>query len=976
MAIFRGTGGAGDSTTDATVTEVTQQAVNAAASATAAASSATSAATSASNASISAGLASDAQTGAQSAQIAAEAAQVSAETAETNAEIAQAAAESAQTSAESAQSYAQEWATQFEDTLVSTVAGGNGVDDYSALHHAAKASTFATESETSATNSEIAKTAAETAQGLAETAQANAETAQGLAETAQTAAETAQANAETAQAGAETAQGLAETAQANAETAQANAETAQGLAEDAQAAAEAVYDSFDDRYLGSKTSAPSTDNDGNTLLEGALYWNSTLSRLYVWDGSVWNPAAFNIEDSVASFNTRIGAITLLSSDVTTALGYTPVNKAGDTMTGALTLNDDPSSNLEAATKQYVDNLVTLGVSYHEPVRVEVPDTTGNLNATYDNGTDGVGATLTNAGTLAAIVIDGISLSLNDRVLIYNQTNAFENGIYYVSTVGDGSTAWVLTRATDADSYGGNGTALSYGATVFIREGSGSGELYLCNTEGTITFGTTDITFTQIATAAIYSAGTDLTLTGTEFSLNSTINSDTTGNAATATALETSRNITLTGDVTGTAAFDGTSDASIATTLNVTSANDETITLSAGTGLTGGGDFTTNQATPETITFNVDTSVIAQQSDIPTAVSELTNDSGYITGSYLPTSGGTVSGTLTLSQDGQDVLNFSANDTNDARGIAFNNRTALSADYNDGYLRLNQLSEFGNGVYTPGVMRADGGIRVDGTSRFTSNGAYIDATYNSTGAGGLTLKDSGGVVQSYWYGSGGGEGGLLDNNGHWFVRARTGTSNNYIYCDNNPELYIYTSYVLAPGSMRSPIFYDSNNTAYYMNPASTSKINTMLLEGTIQHNGDTNTYIQFHAADQFRVVTGGSERLEVNNSRIYMQPRVESPQVARSWVNFNGEGTVSIGRDYGVSSVTDLATGHYKVNFDTAVTTTYAAAGVVGSPYSNNVPMLWGLNENTPPTSTGVNVVARGGNGPKLDTTNICVVVFA
>jgi len=66
-------------------------------------------------------------------------------------------------------------------------------------------------------------------------------------------------------------------------------------------------------------------------------------------------------------------------------------------------------------------------------------------------------------------------------------------------------------------------------------------------------------------------------------------------------------------------------------------------------------------------------------------------------------------------------------------------------------------------------------------------------------------------------------------------------------------------------LRAPIFYDSNNTGYRTNPASTSVMNTIDLEGTIRHNGDTNTYIQFHAADQWRVVTDGSERLEVNNT---------------------------------------------------------------------------------------------------------------
>jgi hypothetical protein len=172
-----------------------------------------------------------------------------------------------------------------------------------------------------------------------------------------------------------------------------------------------------------------------------------------------------------------------------------------------------------AIKTYVDTVAAAGIHYHDPVRVESPS---NLNASYDNGTSGVGATLTNTGTLAAITIDGVALNLNDRVLVDTQTNAAHNGIYYVSTVGDGATAWVLTRTTDTDSYGAsNSDALGEGDAFFVREGNtGAGELNVMTTSGTITFGTTNITFTVIAETAVYSAGQSLTLSGTEFSVTS------------------------------------------------------------------------------------------------------------------------------------------------------------------------------------------------------------------------------------------------------------------------------------------------------------------------------------------------------------------------------------------------------------------------------------------------------------------------
>jgi len=63
-------------------------------------------------------------------------------------------------------------------------------------------------------------------------------------------------------------------------------------------------------------------------------------------------------------------------------------------------------------------------------------------------------------------------------------------------------------------------------------------------------------------------------------------------------------------------------------------------------------------------------------------------------------------------------------------------------------------------------------------------------------------------------------GLLDHDGAWAVRTRTGTSPLMLYCDNNPEFYVYTSYTYSPGSSRAPVFYDHNNTAYYLDPSNT------------------------------------------------------------------------------------------------------------------------------------------------------------
>jgi len=228
-------------------------------------------------------------------------------------------------------------------------------------------------------------------------------------------------------------------------------------------------------------------------------------------------------------DTAGSAVTLL--DIGTAgIGTANISTANIT---AGTVSTTPTGDNDLANKAYVDSIAVQSVHYHAPVKYEVPDTTGNLNATYNNGSSGVGATLTNAGTLVAFTPDGIVASVNDRILIYNQTNAAQNGVYTVTTVGSGSVAWVLTRATDADTYDPiSPTALGGGDAFFVTSGNtGAGETYVCNNTGTITFGTTAITFVQVSATQVYSAGTGLTLTGTQFSITPVGTASTYGSAS-------------------------------------------------------------------------------------------------------------------------------------------------------------------------------------------------------------------------------------------------------------------------------------------------------------------------------------------------------------------------------------------------------------------------------------------------------------
>lgn len=196
-----------------------------------------------------------------------------------------------------------------------------------------------------------------------------------------------------------------------------------------------------------------------------------------------------------------------------------------------TISATPNAATDIVNKTYVDSLVSSGVHYHLPVQYEVPASQGNLVAVYNqpNGAgNGVGATLTNSGANAAFVADGNTVVLTDRILVYNQSNAVQNGVYVVTVVGAPDSPgpgaqWVLTRSDDTDSYGFDSPqALSEGSTFFVQGGStGKGETYTCNTPGTITFGTSNISFVQVSSAQIYSNGTGLTLSNTTFSISNT-----------------------------------------------------------------------------------------------------------------------------------------------------------------------------------------------------------------------------------------------------------------------------------------------------------------------------------------------------------------------------------------------------------------------------------------------------------------------
>lgn len=250
---------------------------------------------------------------------------------------------------------------------------------------------------------------------------------------------------------------------------------------------------------------------------------SNTSTFFVGSGDgevVVHAGGFDTNNTVATFGTDLSTELAGSLNVASTLDVTGV-ATFDTFAYTAANVSAAANNTVLVTKAYVDNAIAAGLDIHTPVRVEQGS---NLTATYNNGTAGVGATLTNSGTQVALTIDGISVNVADRVLVYGQTTATENGVYTVTNAGSGATNWVLTRATDADTYGINDpNKLSQGSYFYVTSGNtGAGESYVLTTVGTITFGTTAITFSQFSASPTYTGGTNINISGQTISLTGTV----------------------------------------------------------------------------------------------------------------------------------------------------------------------------------------------------------------------------------------------------------------------------------------------------------------------------------------------------------------------------------------------------------------------------------------------------------------------
>ena len=427
----------------------------------------------------------------------------------------------------------------------------------------------------------------------------------------------------------------------------------------------------------------------------------------------------------------------------------------------------PVASTDAATKGYVDAAVE-GLHIHAPCAAATPDTLANVTSgtiTYNNGTAGVGATLTTTGTFATI--DSVNIaSAGTRILVKNEANAAHNGIYVFTS------STVITRAADFDTP----TEMGGGDFTFVQNGTLYNDTGWVMTDPVTTVGTSNVNFVQFSGAGTYTAGTGLTLNGTQFSIsNTTVAAGTYGNGdrVASFAVNSQGQLTSASNVViaaNAANLTGTTLASAVVTSSLTSvgtlgslsvsgnatagnvyANSGTIGASLLTGIlttaaqpniTSVGTLSSLAVTGNVAGGNLTTvglvSATGNVSGGNLTTTGLVSATGNVSGGNLTTTGAlSVTGNANVGNIGANIGAFTGNIS--AANANLGNLVVANFFQGDGYLLTNVAAtgSLANGTSNVSIPAVNGNVNISvgGTSNVlvvTTTGANVTGTFAATG----------------------------------------------------------------------------------------------------------------------------------------------------------------------------------------------------------------------------------------------------